>query len=67
MFSALNTEEFLKSNITVTESNLSLEGKKLNSSGKELVPTKVPPIHTPMVLENNRLNAIYIYNMNIFQ
>jgi len=28
MFSTLNTEEFLKNNITVTEYNLSLEGKK---------------------------------------
>jgi hypothetical protein len=67
MFSTLNTEEFLKSNITVKESNLSLEGKKLNSSGNELVPTKVPPIHKPEVLQNTRLNAIYIYNMNMFQ
>jgi hypothetical protein len=45
-----NTEEFLKSNITVTESILSHEGKKTNSSGNEPVPTKVPPIHTPEVL-----------------
>jgi len=67
MFSALNTEEFLKSNITVTESNLSFEGKKLNSSGNELVPKKVQPIHTPEVLENSRLNAIYIYNVNMLQ
>jgi len=36
MFSNLNTEEFLKSNIIVKEPNLSLEGKKLNSSENEL-------------------------------
>jgi len=66
MFSTLKTEEILKSNITVMEPNLSFEGKKLNTSGNEPVPTKVPPFHMPEVLQNSRHNAINIYYTNMF-
>ena len=56
-----------KSNITVAEYNLPHEGKKLNSSRNELVPTKIQPIQTPEVLENTSHNSIYVYNANMIQ
>jgi hypothetical protein len=46
MFSALNKEDFSKSD---TESSVTGKGKKLNASGNERVPSKVKPHKGPKV------------------